>query len=141
MEPASARRDGATHKRAYRSRPLQNVPASGRTDAYGDARARRTYVPARQDRRKKRTRSRASRHNSIRLIRSAAPLAGWPRRRRSSQPGLKGSPPPPGAPDYPGLEVAGEIIALRSEEHTSELQSLMRISYAVFCLKKKNKRI
>src|SRR3546814_991131 len=29
---------------------------------------------------------------------------------------------------------------LRSEEHTSELQSLMRISYAVFCLKKKNKR-
>src|SRR3546814_8344353 len=29
-------------------------------------------------------------------------------------------------------------IALRSEEHTSELQSLMRISYAVFCLKKKN---
>src|SRR3546814_6906279 len=29
----------------------------------------------------------------------------------------------------------------RSEEHTSELQSLMRISYAVFCLKKKNKEI
>src|SRR3546814_3219301 len=28
--------------------------------------------------------------------------------------------------------------AMRSEEHTSELQSLMRISYAVFCLKKKN---
>src|SRR3546814_4159887 len=30
--------------------------------------------------------------------------------------------------------------ALRSEEHTSELQSLMRISYAVFCLKKKKRR-
>src|SRR3546814_2404909 len=29
----------------------------------------------------------------------------------------------------------------RSEEHTSELQSLMRISYAVFCLKKKTKKI
>src|SRR3546814_1585765 len=29
---------------------------------------------------------------------------------------------------------------MRSEEHTSELQSLMRISYAVFCLKKKNKK-
>src|SRR3546814_3646074 len=29
------------------------------------------------------------------------------------------------------------LVALRSEEHTSELQSLMRISYAVFCLKKK----
>src|SRR3546814_7249522 len=33
---------------------------------------------------------------------------------------------------------AWEGIDLRSEEHTSELQSLMRISYAVFCLKKKN---
>src|SRR3546814_6299032 len=31
------------------------------------------------------------------------------------------------------------LYAHRSEEHTSELQSLMRISYAVFCLKKKNK--
>src|SRR3546814_950282 len=31
------------------------------------------------------------------------------------------------------------LPALRSEEHTSELQSLMRISYAVFCLKKKKK--
>src|SRR3546814_5259963 len=31
------------------------------------------------------------------------------------------------------------LISQRSEEHTSELQSLMRISYAVFCLKKKNK--
>src|SRR3546814_993795 len=30
--------------------------------------------------------------------------------------------------------------AVRSEEHTSELQSLMRISYAVFCLKKKKKK-
>src|SRR3546814_4765649 len=33
------------------------------------------------------------------------------------------------------------IEAPRSEEHTSELQSLMRISYAVFCLTKKNKTI
>src|SRR3546814_2340611 len=33
--------------------------------------------------------------------------------------------------------VNGEKIVSRSEEHTSELQSLMRISYAVFCLKKK----
>src|SRR3546814_9423437 len=31
------------------------------------------------------------------------------------------------------------FLASRSEEHTSELQSLMRISYAVFCLKKRNK--
>src|SRR3546814_1066875 len=40
---------------------------------------------------------------------------------------------------FTGLSVLGTIIPLaRSEEHTSELQSLMRISYAVFCLKKKN---
>src|SRR3546814_3880561 len=32
----------------------------------------------------------------------------------------------------------GDWLASRSEEHTSELQSLMRISYAVFCLKKKH---
>src|SRR3546814_1811376 len=36
-----------------------------------------------------------------------------------------------------GCVVTGALA--RSEEHTSELQSLMRISYAVFCLKKKNK--
>src|SRR3546814_5548014 len=34
-------------------------------------------------------------------------------------------------------KVAPCLLAFRSEEHTSELQSLMRISYAVFCLKKK----
>src|SRR3546814_3191121 len=33
--------------------------------------------------------------------------------------------------------TAGDRMTIRSEEHTSELQSLMRISYAVFCLKKK----
>src|SRR3546814_5047403 len=39
------------------------------------------------------------------------------------------------ARDHHGLVVVDKA---RSEEHTSELQSLMRISYAVFCLKKKN---
>src|SRR3546814_2420779 len=40
-----------------------------------------------------------------------------------------------------GAAAAGPagLVGQRSEEHTSELQSLMRISYAVFCLKKKNK--
>src|SRR3546814_5941314 len=40
----------------------------------------------------------------------------------------------------PELQVKGQrqVFRFRSEEHTSELQSLMRISYAVFCLKKKN---
>src|SRR3546814_5282813 len=37
----------------------------------------------------------------------------------------------------PGHELPGPFLRQRSEEHTSELQSLMRISYAVFCLKKK----
>src|SRR3546814_5407899 len=38
--------------------------------------------------------------------------------------------------DY-GLFAMTQVVLSRSEEHTSELQSLMRISYAVFCLKKK----
>src|SRR3546814_7665231 len=37
-----------------------------------------------------------------------------------------------------GSAIDGHGKSFRSEEHTSELQSLMRISYAVFCLKKKN---
>src|SRR3546814_4129685 len=36
--------------------------------------------------------------------------------------------------------VSSDPRSMRSEEHTSELQSLMRISYAVFCLKKKKKQ-
>src|SRR3546814_10255270 len=59
--------------------------------------------------------------------------AGAERRRQDdpSRRHLRLHPPPPrrGAPQR------------RSEEHTSELQSLMRISYAVFCLKKKKKQI
>src|SRR3546814_4841769 len=37
------------------------------------------------------------------------------------------------------ISVRPGVRVPRSEEHTSELQSLMRISYAVFCMKKKNK--
>src|SRR3546814_2340170 len=37
------------------------------------------------------------------------------------------------------IHLADQVVQERSEEHTSELQSLMRISYAVFCLKKKIK--
>src|SRR3546814_8939676 len=36
------------------------------------------------------------------------------------------------------VQALSRVLLQRSEEHTSELQSLMRISYAVFCLKKKN---
>src|SRR3546814_3675854 len=42
------------------------------------------------------------------------------------------------APIIQGIAKPGDFVNDRSEEHTSELQSLMRISYAVFCLKKKN---
>src|SRR3546814_1048473 len=49
---------------------------------------------------------------------------------------------PPGASDMgfalgPRINAGGRVGKSRSEEHTSELQSLMRISYAVFCLNKK----
>src|SRR3546814_7939147 len=51
--------------------------------------------------------------------------------------------PPTPAPTAPRVRVVQPNLGLeareRSEEHTSELQSLMRISYAVFCLKKKKK--
>src|SRR3546814_5602727 len=40
--------------------------------------------------------------------------------------------------EAPAAEAAPAPATERSEEHTSELQSLMRISYAVFCLKKKH---
>src|SRR3546814_4485255 len=42
-------------------------------------------------------------------------------------------------PEHRSVHREGKIAG-RSEEHTSELQSLMRISYAVFCLKKKKKQ-
>src|SRR3546814_6615184 len=46
-----------------------------------------------------------------------------------------------GPANYEGSgKVKGFEVAYRSEEHTSELQSLMRISYAVFCLKKKKQQ-
>src|SRR3546814_2299309 len=40
-----------------------------------------------------------------------------------------------------GTPQSDDRLVFRSEEHTSELQSLMRISYAVFCLKKKKKKV
>src|SRR3546814_10653364 len=57
-------------------------------------------------------------------------------RHRDPHDGTLRLPPQPGGPaDEPGSAHRG---GERSEEHTSELQSLMRSSYAVFCLKKKN---
>src|SRR3546814_4176503 len=47
-----------------------------------------------------------------------------------------------GLPQYSLVRrmVSTRVVASRSEEHTSELQSLMRISYAVFCLKNKTQK-
>src|SRR3546814_9262176 len=65
-----------------------------------------------------------------------------PRRRhrarlaRPARAGMGRPHPAPGALGRRG-RAQGPPLAARSEEHTSELQSLMRISYAVFCLKKK----
>src|SRR3546814_9268650 len=70
--------------------------------------------------------ARRHRGSSRRADRSgrAPAAAGWRPARCAAA-----APPPP---------ARGSPPAARSEEHTSELQSLMRISYAVFCLKKKN---
>src|SRR3546814_14750378 len=62
-------------------------------------------------------------------------VVGRCRGERVRQPGR---PDRPGRPEHPRDHPHAVGCAwLRSEEHTSELQSLMRISYAVFCLKKK----
>src|SRR3546814_1080165 len=67
---------------------------------------------------------------------------GW--RARDSRAGSRRHPlPSPCARWSIGLREGGKYncVRRRSEEHTSELQSLMRNSYAVFCLKKKNTNI
>src|SRR3546814_6985535 len=65
-----------------------------------------------------------------RMHRLAPPLVGHADDRRLAN----GRVPRDDALDFGGVDILA-----RSEEHTSELQSLMRISYAVFCLKKKHK--
>src|SRR3546814_10077329 len=79
------------------------------------------------------------------LFRSPTP---WTRRRTKRQspkppPARPPRPPPPPHTPTPSRPTRTRPMTLllhrRSEEHTSELQSLMRISYAVFCLKKKTK--
>src|SRR3546814_8358303 len=79
------------------------------------------------------------------LLLPGRPLSGEPEppdRRSEVRPGRCGDAVPgPGRGPRPssGHEPVPRW-ALRSEEHTSELQSLMRISYAVFCLKKKKNK-
>src|SRR3546814_1999354 len=61
--------------------------------------------------------------------------------RRWLRPKLWGVPPPPqGTEPVTHVRNLQSPFWIRSEEHTSELQSLMRISYAVFCLKNKKQK-
>src|SRR3546814_4751356 len=69
---------------------------------------------------------------------TAAPK-GMERWGRASLPPTMMDPVLVGPGFFVGRAPARHFDAPRSEEHTSELQSLMRISYAVFCLKKQNK--
>src|SRR3546814_11148652 len=74
---------------------------------------------------------RSTRTDHTLSLHDALPI--WARRGCGSRPG-------PSLRHSPGCAAAarcGRRGCARSEEHTSELQSLMRISYAVFCLKKK----
>src|SRR3546814_3331890 len=65
---------------------------------------------------------------------AAQPAGGRPADRRAGGPGTKGK----GKIFRSHARMGRPARRSRSEEHTSELQSLMRISYAVFCLKKKH---
>src|SRR3546814_7065230 len=82
------------------------------------------------------------------LFRSVRARSRGDRGRRQGFGFPRPDPPHRHLPNWPRRKVAdgttddaraAAVAAARSEEHTSELQSLMRISYAVFCLKKKNK--
>src|SRR3546814_9178999 len=68
----------------------------------------------------------------------AASIVTTPAPKRRAAPDKARSRPMVPAASTSGLSLSS--TATRSEEHTSELQSLMRISYAVFCLKKKKKQ-
>src|SRR3546814_6989315 len=70
---------------------------------------------------------------------SALPSTVRPRGTVRSAASVRVAPPCQAPRTSANILVASGFRPSRSEEHTSELQSLMRISYAVFCLKKKTK--
>src|SRR3546814_10504160 len=131
------------HPRSTRTDPPFPYPPLFRSDRRRDARCRRLDRkpdPARRDAR--RQRDRRDRHprragTQRRCGARQAPRLTEPRGRADvdADPGLN-----PVREPRPTLERVRPVERHRSEEHTSELQSLMRISYAVFCLKKKKKK-
>src|SRR3546814_2376588 len=92
-------------------------------------------------------------HFHVRHTAARPPCHRYAVPRRSPRRGGKdiGAPRPAGReygrPPYISVDMVGGLVEgidapdMRSEEHTSELQSLMRISYAVFCLNKKTNYI
>src|SRR3546814_8642558 len=93
-----------------------------------------------------RSRQNIARPSSRPTYRRDAPsqVQGYPLRRACRPPVRLGCSPRYSASwphDPAGPSRSNMPLKARSEEHTSELQSLMRISYAVFCLKKKNNTI
>src|SRR3546814_12900161 len=79
---------------------------------------------------------RSRHHRAVWLQQPAVPCVDClPRQSRGVDAGYFGRKPDPW--DAGAADGGIPVITGRSEEHTSELQSLMRISYAVFCLKKK----
>src|SRR3546814_3128972 len=82
--------------------------------------------------------------NGRRLSSSSSTSTYWPLKRlsgRSPGAGSRRRPITPSASRHFSVTTTSSWRrAMRSEEHTSELQSLMRISYAVFCLKKKKNK-
>src|SRR3546814_10913499 len=100
---------------------IRRPPRSTRTDTlFPDT----TLFRSRQSHRTSATRPTANLHTAPHLRKLPGLVAAFAISNFDEKPQIGGGPRP--------------ASLFRSEEHTSELQSLMRISYAVFCLKKKN---
>src|SRR3546814_6886216 len=124
-------------KAARKSEPTYCTAVAPSTEpakapAAGQAKRRRSTCPARQKVRKA---------DPVPIVLcslfvASAATGGTP---AAISAGIVRSPPPPAIASTVPATKATAIRKARSEEHTSELQSLMRHSYAVFCLKKTQK--
>src|SRR3546814_2436306 len=114
---------------------IRRPPRSTRTDTlFPYTTLFRSDRPARGDRRDVRRRDGRARRSGRRATARARAAAAKADRRGGAANGAAGG----GRDADARIDDHLALADARSEEHTSELQSLMRISYAVFCLKKKN---